>query len=78
MRIAVVGTTELWAGNRERWTAWFDKEHPIRWAWSTWKDLRTQYETALKDDAYAHLSVVRLRHPREASNVAARLNGTIR
>ena len=69
---------ELWAGNRERWTAWFDKDHPIRWAWSTWKDLRAQYEALIEDDAYAHLTVLRLRHPREASGVAARLTASTR
>jgi hypothetical protein len=69
---------ELWPGNRERWTAWFDKEHPIRWAWATWKDLRAQYEAALQEDAYAHLTVLRLRCTHEASGVAARLTGAIR
>jgi adenylate kinase family enzyme len=69
---------ELWSGNRERWTTWLDPEHPMRWAWSTWRDVRTQYEAALKEDTYAHLRVLRLRHPREASNVASRLTGSIR
>jgi adenylate kinase family enzyme len=69
---------ELWAGNRERWTTWLDKEHPIRWAWSTCADLRAQCDSALQDDAYAHLTVLRLRHPREASDVATRLASSIR
>jgi hypothetical protein len=69
---------ELWAGNRERWMTWLDPEHPIRWAWSTWKDLRAQYEGTLQERDYAHLTVLRLRHPREASSVAARLSGAIR
>ena len=69
---------ELWAGNRERWMTWLDPEHPIRWAWSTWKDLRAQYEGTLQERDYAHLTVLRLRHPREASSVAARLTGAIR
>ena len=68
---------ELWAGNRERWTTWLDREHPIRWAWSTCLSLRAEYETSLRDKAYAHLTVLRLRRPSEAANVAERLGAAI-
>jgi adenylate kinase family enzyme len=66
---------ELWAGNTERWRDWFHASHPIRWAWSTWKDRRARYEALLADPRNAHLAVMRLRHPREASGVAARMAG---
>jgi adenylate kinase family enzyme len=64
---------ELWGGNRERWTSWFQPDHPIRWAWSTWKERRVEFETCLKESAYAHLKVLRLSHPREAPGITARL-----
>jgi adenylate kinase family enzyme len=64
---------ELWAGNRERWTAWFDAGHPIRWAWSTWKERRREFEGLLSESRYRHLAVLRLRHPREASGTVNHL-----
>ncbi|MGZ5956765.1 MAG: AAA family ATPase, partial [Caulobacteraceae bacterium] len=37
---------ELWegAGNREDFRRWLDKEHPIRWAWDTFRHRRAAYE----------------------------------
>ena len=64
---------ELWAGNREDWRRWFRASHPIRWAWSTWKHNRARYEAALGHSDFAHLTVIRLRRPREAGTVTARL-----
>lgn len=58
---------ELWAGNREDWRRWLRPSHPIRWAWSTWAHNRERYAALLQDEAYAHLQVIRLRHPREAN-----------
>jgi adenylate kinase family enzyme len=60
---------ELWAGNRERWTSWLGADHPIRWAWDTWRRTRARYEQAIADPAFAHLEVHRLRHPREAEGL---------
>lgn len=57
--------TELWAGNRERWSNLLDVDHPIRWAWSTHKRRRTETAERLADGTYPHLHVVHLRHPRE-------------
>jgi len=70
---------ELWpgTGNREQWSTWLRADHPIRWAWSTWSNLRAQYEAAVTEDVYAHLTVLRLRHPREASDAVERLAGSI-
>jgi adenylate kinase family enzyme len=67
---------ELWpgTGNRERFIQWFtDRDHPIRWAWRTHARRRKQYETLTADPLYAHIKVLRLRHPREAKDLVARL-----
>jgi len=64
---------ELWGANREDWRRWLDASHPIRWAWDTWKRRRTQYEAMLADPSCAHLTVLRLRRPREAGTVLERL-----
>jgi adenylate kinase family enzyme len=52
--------TELWNGNRERWSTMLAAEHPIRWAWNTYDDRRRRYEEAL-DSRW-----VRLRSRKEA------------
>lgn len=58
--------TELWNGNRERWTDVLSREHPVRWAWSQHPVYRARYGGLFADPAYAHLERVRLRSPREA------------
>ena len=65
----------LWSGNREDWRRWLDADHPIRWAWSTWKQRRERYEALVAEPRNAHLRVLRLRHPRDASGAAAWLAG---
>lgn len=66
---------ELWegTGNRESWIRWLEKDHPIRWAWDTFHRRRTAYETMLAEPGFDHLEVHRLRHPREAEALIARL-----
>ncbi|HEX5380024.1 MAG TPA: hypothetical protein VFW47_15715 [Phenylobacterium sp.] len=66
---------ELWpgTGNRERFSAWLSPDHPIRWAWRTHNSRRGRLEAALAEPASAHLQVHRLRHPREAGPLVARL-----
>ena len=66
---------ELWpgTGNRETFARWLDKEHPIRWAWDTYADRRKRYEAMFADPALGHLGRIRLRHPREAGPLIARL-----
>ncbi len=68
---------ELWpgTGNRERFADWLSPEHPIRWAWDTYRRRRAQYEALLAAPEYAHLDVRRLRHPREADRLLADLSG---
>ena len=71
----VVSRTELWpgTGNRERWSHLLRPSHPIRWAWSTWARRRRETAERLQQSDYAHLTVLRLRHPREAANAIDRL-----
>jgi adenylate kinase family enzyme len=69
---------ELWpgTGNREDWRRWLDKEHPIRWAWDTYHRRRAAYEAMLAEPGYEHLRLHRLRHPREAAGLVARLSSS--
>jgi len=64
---------ELWNGNIEDWRKWTHASHPIRWSWDNWALVRSRYEAAFADPANAHLQVHRLRHPREAVGIEARL-----
>jgi adenylate kinase family enzyme len=65
--------TEMWAGNRERWAHMLRPSHPIRWAWSTWRRRRREYEERVARSDYAHLVVLRLRRPREAEKLLRQL-----
>jgi len=65
--------TELWAGNRERWSHILRPSHPIRWAWSTWDRRRKDFEERIERQDYAHLVVLRLRRPREAARLLRQL-----
>ena len=66
---------ELWpgTGNRETFRRWLDREHPIRWAWDTHHHRRGAYEALIDAPEVAHLHRYRLRHPREAAPMMARL-----
>ncbi|MDB5418119.1 MAG: hypothetical protein JWP50_1538 [Phenylobacterium sp.] len=66
---------ELWpgTGNREDFRRWLDREHPIRWAWDTFERRRKQYEALFADPRLARLDKHRLRRPREAEPLIARL-----
>lgn len=67
--------TELWpgTGNTETFARWLDREHPIRWAWDTYDRRRARIDAEMIDPALAHLQKHRLRHPREAEPLIARL-----
>jgi adenylate kinase family enzyme len=45
---------ELWNGNRERWSALVDRDHPIRWAWRTFHERRQRY-AELRDARWVRL-----------------------
>ncbi|MGH6958096.1 MAG: hypothetical protein ACREEW_15635 [Caulobacteraceae bacterium] len=66
---------EVWpgTGNRELWRSWLSAEHPVIWAWRTYRKRRARYEAAFASPALAHLTVHRLRHPREAGRLVERL-----
>lgn len=66
---------ELWpgTGNREDFRRWLDKEHPIRWAWDTFKHRRAAYERMFADPANARLRLHRVRRPRDAQPLLERL-----
>lgn len=66
---AIMGTALFGGGNRENFRHWLEKDHPIRWAWNTHHRRRKEYEILLATPAYANLSILRLRHPREAQGV---------
>jgi adenylate kinase family enzyme len=68
--------TELWAGNRERWSHMLQPSHPIRWAWSTWDRRRKDFEVRIAQPDYAHLMVLRLRQPLEAEKLLHGLRQT--
>ncbi len=71
--VRIACRTELWAGNREVWHRIFRPSHPILWAWNTWRRRRTEIEQLLAQPDNAHLTVLRLRRPCEASGVISRL-----
>jgi adenylate kinase family enzyme len=68
--------TELWAGNRERWSHMLRPSHPIRWAWNTWDRRRKDFEERVARQDCPHLAVLRLRRPREAEKLLRELRRT--
>ena len=73
--IRAVGRQELWpgTGNREDFARWLDKEHPIRWAWDTYHRRRDQYEALFVVTKLVAIEKHRLRKPRDAEPLIARL-----
>ncbi len=75
--LRAIDRKELWpgTGNREDMRMWFDKDHPIRWAWDTFDIRRAQYEERFGQCELAGARLIRLRHPREAKDIASLLTG---
>lgn len=75
--LRAVGGKELWpgTGNRELFTKWFGKNHPIQYAWTTFDRRRRQYDELFADPQFADVEKHRLRHPREARPLIERLAG---
>ncbi|HEY0651328.1 hypothetical protein [Phenylobacterium sp.] len=69
--VRAVSGKELWpgTGNRELFSRWLDREHPIRWAWDTYERRRRDYAAMFDDPGLAQLTKHRLRHPREAAGL---------
>lgn len=66
---------ELWpgTGNKELFRRWLDKEHPIRWAWDTWAQVRERYAAWFADGTYEGKPVYRIRTRREGRALLKRL-----
>jgi adenylate kinase family enzyme len=71
--VRAVSRKELWSGNVERWRNLLRPSHPIRWAWSTWRARRDEFEALLGQDAHAHLIVRRIRRPADANGIVREL-----
>lgn len=73
-----IDRTELWpgTGNRENPLQWLQKDHPIRWAWDTFDKRRRENEERFAQMANTGVTLMRLRHPREADGIIARLRGS--
>jgi adenylate kinase family enzyme len=58
---------ELWpgTGNREVFSHWLQKDHPIRWTWDTFQVANAQRSARLADPALASARKHRLRSPRQ-------------
>ena len=66
---------ELWpgTGNKELFSRWLEKEHPIRWAWDNWPMLRARYGKLFADGAFEGRPAYRVGNAREAKRLVAQL-----
>ncbi|MBV8684979.1 MAG: hypothetical protein JO111_19060 [Caulobacteraceae bacterium] len=66
---------ELWpgTGNREQFSRWIDREHPIRWAWDTFDERRKNFAALFERLQDKPIRLHRLRFPREAPALVDRL-----
>lgn len=70
----VTRRTELWAGNRERWSdvLSMDKHRSILlWAWTQFAVYRRRYGEAMMDPRWSQLRFIRLRSDREVARFVA-------
>lgn len=70
----------LFNGNLEppMWTIFTDREYIVRWAWSSFASRRADMERRQAAREYRHLTIVRLRHPRETARWLATLDAARR
>lgn len=64
---------KLWNGNREHFRNVFSKDSVFLWALKTYRRRRRQYPELLRRPENLHLTLVRLRSPREASQFLSSL-----
>lgn len=78
--VRAIDRKELWpgTGNRENPRMWLEKDHPIRWAWDTFEKRRREYEQRFANPENSDVKLIRLRDPREARDVVARLRAMTR
>lgn len=69
----VFSSKPLWNGNREDWRRIFAADHPIRWAWDTFARRRTEFGSRVAEPRFAHLSVHRLKQPKDALGLAEQI-----
>lgn len=53
----------LFGGNRETWTGWLSREHPVWWAWSQHGARRLEVERRARDPRFTPLDTLRFGHP---------------
>ena len=71
----VISREELWNGNRERLRDnLFSRDSIFLYALTSYPRHRREYPALLARPEYAHLAVVRLRHPRETERWLAGLD----
>lgn len=70
----VLTRQRLWHGYVETFRDWFDPGHPLRRAWSGHAVRRLQLTERTTDPRWQPLTVVRLRHPRDAAAFLAALS----
>jgi len=63
----IITREELWQGYRESPRDWLRPDHPIRRAWRLTAVRREQLRARTEDPAWNHLTVVRLKTPRETA-----------
>ena len=66
--VRAVDRKELWpgTGNRETFSMWFRRDHPIRWSWDTYRRRKREYAARLQEARFAHLARFRLSEPKQA------------
>ncbi|MGP2439608.1 adenylate kinase [Streptomyces sp. JW3] len=57
----------LFGGNRETWTDWLSREHPVWWAWSQHGARSREVGRRVRDPRFAPLSTFRFCHPRDTA-----------
>ncbi len=69
----VVWLDQLWNGNQEHIRGLFTRDSVFLWAIRTYRRRRRQYPILLRKPENSHLTVVRLRSPREAGEFLSKL-----
>jgi adenylate kinase family enzyme len=67
---------ELWNGNVEPWSNFFDprpERNIISWAWTRYPHTRERYAQRVDDPRWAHLDFIRLRTPEEVNDFLTNL-----
>jgi len=65
--VRAISKRELWpgTGNKELFSRWLEKEHPIRWAWDTWSQVHDRYAAKFAEGTFEGRPVHRVGTPGE-------------